>query len=145
MGEDHRRYLGVRGVDGGPWRGICALPAFWVGLLYDKSALDAAWDLVKDWSDEERQGLRDAVPRQALDAPFRSGKVLDIARECVSITRAGLVSRAKRDGDDDDETQYLQTIEDIVALGCTTAQQLLESYENNWAGDIDRLFESEAF
>ncbi len=140
-----KQFLEMRGVDGGPWRGICALPAFWVGLLYDKSALDAAWDLVKDWSDEERQGLRDAVPRRALDAPFRSGKALDIARECTSIARAGLVSRAKRDGYGDDETQFLQTIEDIVASGRTPAQRLLESYENEWGGDIDKLFESEAF
>ena len=140
-----KQFLEMRGVDGGPWRGICALPAFWVGLLYDSTALDAAWDLVKDWSAEERQGLRNAVPRQALDAPFRSGKVLDIARECASIARAGLVSRNQRDGCGNDETQFLQTVEDIVATGQTPAQRLLNSYEKEWGGDIDKMFESEAF
>ena len=140
-----KQFLEMRGVDGGPWNGICALPAFWVGLLYDSTALDAAWDLVKDWSDEERRGLRKAVPRQALDAPFRNGKVLDIARECVSIARAGLVSRGQKDSCGNDETQFLQTVEDIVASGRTPAQRLLSFYENEWDGDIDKLFESEAF
>ena len=61
-----KRFLEMRGADGGRWRRICALPAFWVGLLYDQTSLDAAWDLVKDWTAEERQALRDAVPRTAL-------------------------------------------------------------------------------
>ena len=116
-----------------------------MGLLYDQSALDAAWDLVKDWSDEDRQGLREAVPARALDAPFRSGKVLDIAREVTSIARAGLVSRDQRDSCGNDETQFLQTVEDIVVTGQTPAQRLLAFYENEWDGDIDKLFESEAF
>ncbi len=140
-----KQFLEMRGADGGPWRRICALPAFWTGLLYDAGALDAAWDLVKDWSDEERQGLRDAVPRQALNAPFRAGTVLDVARKCVEISRAGLAARAEVDDTGDNETQFLQAVEDIVATGRTPAETLLDAYERDWGGDIDRLFETEAF
>ena len=68
-----KRFLEMRGADGGPWRRICALPAFWVGLLYDQGALDAAWDLVKGWSMEGREALRNAVPKMALDAPLPGG------------------------------------------------------------------------
>src|SRR5690606_35060382 len=78
-----KRFLEMRGADGGRWRRICALPSFWVGLLYDQSALDAAWDLVKTWTAEERQELRDSVPAAALDAKFCRGKVRDIALEAV--------------------------------------------------------------
>ncbi len=140
-----KQFLEMRGVDGGPWRGICALPAFWVGLLYDSSALDAAWDLVKDWSADERQALRDAVPGSALNAPFRSGKALDIARETLAIAKAGLVARAEVDRAGNDETLFLQIAEDIVASGRTRAEQLLDAYNGDWGGDIDKLFETEAF
>ena len=140
-----KQFLEMRGADGGAWRGICALPAFWTGLLYDTNALDAAWDIVKDWSGEERQALRDAVPRQALNAPFRSGTVLDVARQCVDIAHAGLAARARLDASGNDETQFLQTIVDIAATGRTRAETLLDAYARDWDGDIDRLFEAEAF
>ena len=140
-----KQFLEMRGVDGAPWRGICALPAFWVGLLYDESSLNAAWDLVKDWSADERQELRDAVPRTALNTPFRSGTALDVARECLKIARNGLKARALQDGFGGDETQFLQIVEDVVASGRTPAERLLASYENEWGGDIDKLFMAEAF
>jgi glutamate--cysteine ligase len=140
-----KQFLEMRGVDGGPWRTICALPAFWVGLLYDSTAIDAAWDLVKDWTAEERQDLRDAVPKLALGAPFRSGTVLDIAKQCLEIARNGLKARANDDGTGSDEQVFLQMIEDVVARGKTLAERLLGAYENEWNGDIDRIFETEAF
>jgi glutamate--cysteine ligase len=61
-----KKFLEMRGADSGPWNRLCALPAFWVGLLYDDAALDAAWDLVKDFSLAERNALRDGVPKHAL-------------------------------------------------------------------------------
>ncbi len=140
-----KQFLEMRGVDGGPWRRICALPAFWTGLLYDTSALDAAWDLVKDWSAEERQALRDAVPMQALNAPFRSGTVLDVARKCLEISHAGLAARANCDDSGDDETQFLDAVADVVASGRTSAEVLLNAYERDWGGNIDRLFAEHAF
>ncbi len=140
-----KQFLEMRGADGGAWRGICALPAFWTGLLYDTNALDAAWDIVKDWSGEERQRLRDAVPRQALSAPFRAGTVLDVARQCVDIAHAGLAARARLDASGNDETQFLHTVEDIAATGRTPAETLLDAYARDWDGDIDKLFEAEAF
>ncbi len=140
-----KQFLEMRGVDGGPWRGICALPAFWVGLLYDGTAIDAAWDLVKDWTADERQSLRDAAPKLGLNAPFRSGKVLDIARQSMAIARSGLKSRNRLDRSGNDETQFLQIAEDNLARGKTPAEQMLEAYEKDWGGDIDKVFEREAF
>ena len=140
-----KQFLEMRGVDGSPWRGICALPAFWVGLLYNGAALEAAWDLVRDWTADERQALRDGVPRLALKTPFRTGTIHDIAKQCIDIARSGLKARGMDDGMGDDETGFLQIIEDVVASGQSPAERLLEAYENEWDRDIDRLFETEAF
>jgi glutamate--cysteine ligase len=83
-----KSFLEMRGADGGPWSRICALPAFWVGLLYDQGALDAAWDLVKDWSMEGREALRASVPKLGLDAPLPGGGTLrDIAPRVLDIAR----------------------------------------------------------
>jgi len=140
-----KRFLEMRGADGGRWRRICALPAFWVGLLYDQATLDAAWSLVKDWTAEERQALRDGVPRLALKAPFRNGKALEIAREAVAIARGGLAARACRNAGGEDEREYLAPVEEIVASGRTIAEQLLEAYNGPWKGDVRRVFTEYAF
>jgi glutamate--cysteine ligase len=140
-----KRFLEMRGADGGRARRIVALPAFWVGLLYDRGALDAAWDLVKDWSADERQRLRDEVPRTALATPFRNGTVLDIARQAAGIARMGLAARAVRDPSGRDETIHLAYVEETIASGRSPADDLVARYERDWAGDIDRVFEEAAF
>jgi glutamate--cysteine ligase len=140
-----KRFLEMRGADGGRWRRICALPALWVGLLYDQTALDAAWDLVKDWSAEERQGLRDSVPRLALQAPFRQGTVQDIAKRVVEIAQAGLAARARTNAAGRDERIFLDYIAAIAASGRTPADELLDAYNGPWKGDISRVFTDYAF
>ncbi|MBP6030240.1 MAG: glutamate--cysteine ligase [Sphingobium sp.] len=141
-----KSFLEMRGADGGPWGRICALPAFWVGVLYDQGALDAAWDLVKDWSMDARQALRDAVPRLGLDAPVPGGRTLkDIAPQVLDIARAGLAARARLDASGNNETGYLATLHDIAARGQTPAEALLARYEGAWAGDLARVYAEESF
>ncbi len=140
-----KRYMEMRGADSGRWRKLCALPALWTGLFYDQSSLDAAYDLIKDWSAIERQSLRDEVPKTALDTPFREGTVLDIARQMLDISKAGLKARARRNDSDDDERVFLGPIEDIVAEGRTRSQRLLDQYHNEWNGNIDELFKNQAY
>jgi glutamate--cysteine ligase len=140
-----KRFLEMRGADGGRWRRICALPAFWAGLLYDTTALDAAWDLVKSWSAEERQALRNAVPREALETRFRDTSVQEIAREAVRIARLGLRNRRRINVLSQDETIYLTPLEGVAASGKTVADELLERYEGPWRRNIDHIFEEFAF
>ena len=135
-----KRFIEMRGADGGPWKELCALPAFWTGLLYNQSALDAAWDLVKDWTAEERETLRNEVPRLALKTPFRYGTVLDIARQVVELSKSGLQARGVQDGMGSDETIFLDVIEEVAESGKTRAEQLLERFHGDWNGDIDRVF-----
>jgi glutamate--cysteine ligase len=137
-----KSFLEMRGADGGPWSRICALPALWVGLLYDDGALDAAWDLVKHWSMAEREALRDAVPKLALDAPIPGGgKLLDLAREVLPIARAGLSSRARLSTSGDNETGFLEPLEEIADSGKVPAQRLLDKFHGEWGGDISRVYE----
>jgi glutamate--cysteine ligase len=140
-----KRYLEMRGADSGPTGSILALPAFWVGLLYDEESLRGALDLVADWSDEERQGLRDAVPTTALATPFRGGTVLDVARIAVDLARGGLRRRARRNRDGADETIYLAALDRTLALGRTPAELILAEFAGPWRGDIDRCFDAHAF
>lgn len=135
-----KKYLEMRGADGGPWSRLCALPAFWVGLLYDDAALDAAWDLVRDFTLAERHALRDGVPRQALGLPFRNGTVRDLAREAVRIAVAGLKRRAARNADGQDESHYLDVLQEIVDSGLTPAERKLALFHGHWNGSIDPLF-----
>jgi glutamate--cysteine ligase len=135
-----KRFLEMRGADGGRWRRICAVPAFWTGLLYDQTALDAAWDLVKDWTAEERQGLRDAVPKTALHTPFRRGTLLDVARSALAISKTGLQRRGRRDTQGRDETKFLEPIEMILREGCAPAEEMLKRYENEWGRSVAPMF-----
>lgn len=135
-----KRFLEMRGADGGPWRRICALPAFWVGLLYDDGALDAAEALTGDWTVEEVTALRDAVPAEGLRADFRGKPLLDIAREVVSISRQGLAARARINGEGVDETIFLAPLDEVLAKKATLAEDMLARYHGRWNGSIEPVF-----
>jgi len=137
-----KSFLEMRGADGGPWNRICALPAFWVGLLYDNTALDAAWDLVKDWSMEERETLRNAVPAQALGAAIPGGGSLrELASEVLDIAHGGLVARGRLNSMGDNESGFLNPLRQIVDSGKVPAEVLLDKYHGEWGGDISRVYE----
>jgi len=138
-----KRYLEMRGADDGPRERICALSALWTGLLYDSQALEAAWDLVKDWSAEERQRLRDEVPRQGFNAAIRERKVRGLACDMISLARAGLKRRRRLDYDSgQDESYFLDPIEEIVERGQTPAEVLLARYRGEWNGSVEPVFEA---
>jgi glutamate--cysteine ligase len=140
-----KRFLEMRGADSGPWQRICALPALWVGLLCDPQALDDAWRLVKDWTAEERETLRDAVPKTALATPFRRTTVQHIAREVLHIARRGLRARRHINAASQDESVYLEPLDEVALSGRTLADRLLERFEGPWSGQIDHVFEEYAF
>jgi glutamate--cysteine ligase len=140
-----KRYLEMRGADGGPWRRLPAFAAYWVGLLYDEAALDAAWDLVKDWSAQERQTLRDQVPRQGFKASIRQWSVLNLAKETLKLAEQGLARRRKHDRAGHDETRYLRPIQEFVARGITPAEELLEKFRGPWQGSVDPIYNEYAY
>ena len=141
-----KTFLEMRGADGGPWNRICALPALWVGLLYDQGALDAAWDLVKDWTIDERQALRDAVPKLGLNAPIAGGgKLRDIAGEALDIAGAGLSARARFNQAGDNETGFLDPLREIVRSGKVPAEVLLDRYNGVWNGDVSKVYDEASF
>ncbi|MEP3279046.1 MAG: glutamate--cysteine ligase [Stappiaceae bacterium] len=140
-----KQFLEMRGADGGPWRRICALPAFWVGLLYDQASLDQAWQLVRDWTSEEREALRRDVARFGLDAPMRNGTVRDIAKDALALSLDGLRRRNLLSDAGYDERQYLAPVEETIVTGMTPADHLLAKYHGDWQGDISRIFSEYAY
>ncbi len=141
-----KSFLEMRGADGGPWNRICALPAFWVGLLYDQTALDAAWERVKHWTMEERETLRNAVPEQGLDAPIPNGsKLLDLAGEIIEIASAGLTARGRLNTSGDNESGFLDPLRDVLAKGKSPAAQLLDRYHGEWNKDVSRIYDEMSF
>jgi glutamate--cysteine ligase len=140
-----KRYLEMRGADSGPLPSLLALPALWTGVLYDDPSLDAAWDLVKDWTAEERQKLRDEVPRLGLVAKIRGRTVFELATEVLTLARAGLARRKRFDVSGEDETRYLDVLDDRLARGTTPAQELLEKFHGPWAGSVDPIYTDEAY
>jgi glutamate--cysteine ligase len=141
-----KRYLEMRGADSGPWSRLCALPALWVGLLYDDTALDAAWDLVKGWTAGEREALRRATPALGLKTPVPGGGTMrELAGRVLEIARAGLAARGRRNRGSDDETGYLGELEENVRRGVSPSDLLLERYRGAWGGDLSHAFEEFAY
>jgi glutamate--cysteine ligase len=140
-----KRYLEMRGADSGPLPNLLALPALWVGLLYDDGCLDAAWDMVKDWTADERRQLRDDVPKLGLAAKIRGRTVFTLATEVLKFARAGLGRRKRLDVSGQDETRYLGVLEDRLARGTTPAQELLEKFNGAWGGSVDPIYDEDAY
>ncbi|WP_454916854.1 glutamate--cysteine ligase [Xanthobacter sediminis] len=140
-----KRFLEMRGADAGPWAKLCALPAFWVGLLYDRQSLDAAWDLVKDWTAQERQQLRDDVPRLALHAEIGGRRLKEVARQVLALSAAGLARRAFHDRQGRDETRFLEPLEEIVFSGRSPAEVLLDHFHGDWNGSVEPSFTALAY
>jgi glutamate--cysteine ligase len=139
-----KRYLEMRGSDAGQWRRLPALPAFWVGLLYDDACLDAAWDIVKAWTAGERQQLRDDVPRLGFRATIGGRSLLDLAKQCLAIAREGLARRRHLDAESRDETHYLEPLDEFVQRGRTPADELLEKFHGPWRGSVAPVYDEYA-
>lgn len=142
-----KQFIEMRGADGGPWRRLCALPAFWVGLMYDQTALDAAWDLCKGWSAEQRDALRVAASVDGLQGRVDGINMHELAREVVAISEAGLKARARpgAGGLVPDETHFLNALKDSIESGQTPADELLGKYHGEWGGDLSRIYDAYAY
>jgi glutamate--cysteine ligase len=135
-----KRYLEMRGADGGPWGRLCALPALWAGLLYHQPSLDAAWDIAQDWDLEERIRLRSDVPRLGLRAEVRGRSVQDIARALIDLANQGLTARARLSAAGDNETGFLAPLQEVADTGVTPAERKLALYHGAWNGSVDPAF-----
>ena len=142
-----KKFIEMRGADGGPWRRLCALPALWVGLMYDQGALDAAWDLCKGWSAEEREALRRDVSVDGLRARIGGKSMRSVAAEVLAISQAGLAARAREgaDGLIPNETHFLNALHEVVERGESPSQELLEKYHGEWGGDLSRIYQEYSY
>lgn len=140
-----KRFLEMRGADGSPWRSICALPAFWTGLLYDEEALAQAEALTKDWSYEEVLAMRNAVPKLALKTKFRKTNLAQLSKIALKTARLGLTNRARLNRAGSDESHFLDALDEIAAGGKTVAEQMLSRYRSSWENSIEPVFREYAY
>ena len=140
-----KKYLEMRGADGGPWNRLCALPAFWTGLLYDDAALDAAWDLVKDFSREERHALRDGVPKHGFKLPFRGATLRELALEALKISGQGLARRNRLNKSGASEAVFLEPLLEFALANETPAERKLALFHGAWGGSVDPVFREFAY
>ena len=142
-----KKFMEMRGADGGPWRRLCALPAFWVGLLYDQTSLDAAWDVCKAWNVETREAFRVAASTDGMTAEVDGKRMMDLARECIGISKAGLLARCKQGngGLVPDETHFLNALEEVVETGSSPACEMVRKYRNEWGRDLSKIYEEYSY
>ena len=140
-----KTFIEQRGADGGPWNRLCALPAFWAGLLYDQNALDAAWDYVKDWTAEERAALRTGAAKYALKTPFRDRTLQAVAQDVLAIARAGLKARGRLNAHGEHEALFLDDLDEIAKSGTSPAERLIERFEGDWGGSVEPVFVEAAY
>jgi glutamate--cysteine ligase len=140
-----KRYLEMRGADGVPWGRLPALPAFWGGLLYDDESLDAAWEIARRWTAQQRQSLRDDVPRFGFKAKIRDRFLFEIAKECLVLAHAGLRRRGRVDHAGRDESRHLEPLDHILDSGHTPAEQMLAKFNGVWHGSVEPAYDEYAF
>lgn len=140
-----KRFLEMRGADAGSWNGLCALPAFWVGLLYDADCLDEAWDLVRHWTDKEREQLRRDAPRFGLQAKSPRGSLQKMAGEVLRIAERGLKKRACLNDNGQDERIFLERLLEITDSGITPAEEKLSCFNDQWKGSVTPIFTQYAY
>ena len=140
-----KQYLEMRGADCGPLERLSALPALWAGIFYDRAALDAAWDLCRDWTADERAGLRADVAHSGLRARVAGRTAQAVAQDLLAIAREGLKRRGRSSEVLADETSYLSPLDEIAESGITPAERLLELYHGPWRGEIRNVFDEAAY
>lgn len=129
-----KKFIEMRGADCGNQAHIVALPAFWTGLMYDQSALDAAWDLVKHFDTDMREGLRVAASVAALQGEYGGLRLIDLARAAVDLAHAGLAARGLGE-----EAQLAPLVESLKT-GRVQADHWLSLYHGEWRGDLSRIY-----
>lgn len=141
-----KTFLEMRGADSGAWSRICALPAFWVGLLYEGDALDAAWDVAKGWDEEQRHHLRLDAAKHGLQAKIGKFTLQDIAKEVLEISKHGLKKRARLDKGGSNEAGFLSTLQEFSETGKPMSQNLLDQYGQVLSAKETRdLFDTHAY
>ncbi len=142
-----KRFIEMRGADGGTWHRLCALPALWVGLVYDETSLDAAWDLVKNWDSEAREGLRVKAARHGIRGEFGDLRIHDLAKEVLAIAEQGLRNRERYAANQPllNESHFLDALRDSVETGMSPADELLAKYRGEWRESLEPIYEECSF
>ena len=142
-----KKFIEMRGADAGQWHRLCALPAFWVGICYDQGSLDAAWDIVKNWDENDRENLRIAAAEDGLKGSVGSISLIDLAKEAVRVSESGLKKRAQASSNGlySDESLFLDSLKENIEKRKSSADELLEKYHGSWNKDLTKVYEEYSY
>jgi glutamate--cysteine ligase len=140
-----KQYIEFRGADSGPWRSLCALPALWVGLLYDSDALNEAESLAESWSLEMYKKAYKEVPINGLELIVNKRSINDYARDLIAISKRGLKKRSMLDAAGNDESGYLNQLEEITRSGKNQAKKMLSIWNNGSDQDLKNIYDQYSY
>ena len=117
-----KSYIEVRGADGGPWSRVCALPAFWTGILYDETILNDVWERIRKWNFKDVNNFYSNVRKLGLKALNPDGKPLNIFLSyLLELSSKGLKNR-KIFINGKDESIFLEPLVRILESGLSPAE-----------------------
>lgn len=137
-----KKFIEMRAIDGQLHSGLCAVPAFWTGLLYDSVALDQAYELIKDWTYQEVVELRSKLPKQGLNIQFKNRLAWEWVKDLTSLSQSGLKNRAYFNNNNQDETIFIDYLNQIIANRQTYAEYWVNCYNSEWNKDISHLYKT---
>ncbi|MBM5788096.1 MAG: glutamate--cysteine ligase, partial [Pelagibacterales bacterium] len=140
-----KKYLEIRSADSCSSAGICSIPAFWTGLLYDENSLDQALEYVKNWNYKDIYNGYLEVPKKGFDTEIKNKKIFEHAKKLIEFSALGLKNRKQLNSKGMDENIFLKDIHNFIKDKKSPAQSLIEKYNTRWKQDIFKIFDEEAF
>ena len=140
-----KSYIEVRGADGGPWSRVCALPAFWTGILYDEEILNIIWDITRHWKFSDIENFYNDVRTNGLNSKNPDGQTLNkFIEKILKYSKMGLSKRDIFKGNDN-ESIFLNPLIEILKAGESPAKYWEYQYFNHWSKNIDMIYETNYF
>ena len=140
-----KKFIEVRGADAGNWKRTCALPAFWVGILYGQDSISLAEKICEKWTQDDIENLSNDVAKKGLDAEINGEKVIGIARDLLEIARNSLTKRNVKDAIGNNESIYLNVLEDILHKKISPAKELLNNFSKEYNNNMEKLLKGIAY
>ena len=140
-----KTFIELRGADGGPWSRVCALPAFWTGILYDKKNLNEIWTKISHWDYSGIVNFYENVRRDGLNTFTPDGeKLSDFTKTILNQSGEGLVRRNIKT-DRGNESIFLEPLKKILESGKSPAEMWKKLFFSEWKNDIDMLYKTNYF
>ncbi|MCP3176067.1 glutamate-cysteine ligase family protein [Desulfuromonas sp. KJ2020] len=135
-----RPQIEIRSADSLPSRMTLAVAALVKGLFYDDQAFADSQVLFARMDVDTLTSAYRQSWRLGLQTPFGAGTLQTLARDILTIARDSLRRQKALDENGQDETIYLQEVDEIALTGKTLAERLLERWQGSPADKLNALY-----